>query len=243
MCQKFTADELNSMNHDTKNEIIYQMQDRLDKLEHDYENLIEQIRLANQQRYGRHTEKLDEIVGQLSFFNEAEACCNEQTPEPSIDGVIKNAVKKPRKPKKKGQREEELKDFPQEEIPHDVSEEKRVDTFGEGNYRSMPDEICWQLRFEPAKWIAEKHIIKVYVGTDGLHQDEFLRGDHPNTLFRGSIATPSLEAAIINAKYVNSNPLDRISRDFQANGLNLSRQTMSNWTVWSAERFSNQYMT
>ena len=56
-------------------------------------------------------------------------------------------------------------------------------------------------------------------------------------MFRGSIATPSLEAAIINAKYVNSNPLDRISRDFQANGLNLSKQTMSNWTVWTAERY------
>ena len=101
----------------------------------------------------------------------------------------------------------------------------------------MPDEVFWQLRFEPAKWTAEKHIIKVYVGTDGVHQDEFLRGDHPGTLFRGSIATPSLEAAIINAKYVNSNPLDRISRDFEANGLNLSKQTMSNWTVWTAERY------
>ena len=101
----------------------------------------------------------------------------------------------------------------------------------------MPDEIFWQLRFEPAKWIAEKHIVKVYVGTDGLHQDEFLRGDHPATLFRGSIATPSLEAAIINTKYVNCNPLDRISREFQTNGLNLSKQTMSNWTVWSAERY------
>ena len=32
-------------------------------------------------------------------------------------------------------------------------------------------------------------------------------------------------------------PLDRISRDFDANGLHLSRQTMSNWTVWSAERY------
>lgn len=237
MCQKYTADELNSMNHDTKNEVIYRMQDRLDKLEHDYENLVEQIRLANQQRYGRHTESLDAIAGQLSFFNEAEACYDEQNPEPAIDEVIEDAVKKPRKPKKKGQREEDLKDFPQEEIPHDVSEKKLIDTFGEGNYKSMPDEICWQLRFEPARWIAEKHIIKVYVGTDGLHQDEFLRGDHPNTLFRGSIATASLEAAIINAKYVNSNPFDRVSRDFQANGLNLSKQTMSNWTVWSAERF------
>lgn len=237
MCQKFTADELNSMDHDTKNEVIYRMQDRLDKLEHDYENLIEQIRLANQQRYGRQTESLDVIAGQLSFFNEAEACCDEQNPEPAIDDVVESALKKPRKSKKKGQREEDLKDFPQEEIPHDVPEQKLLATFGEGNYKNMPDEICWRLRFEPAKWIAEKHIIKVYVGTDGLHQDEFLRGDHPNTLFCGSIATASLEAAIINAKYVNSNPLDRISRDFKANGLNLSKQTMSNWTVWSAERY------
>ena len=56
-------------------------------------------------------------------------------------------------------------------------------------------------------------------------------------MFKGSIATPSLEAAIINAKYVNSNPLDRIAKDFQENGLNLSKQTMSNWTVWTAERY------
>ena len=137
----------------------------------------------------------------------------------------------------KEEREEDLKDFSQEVIPYDILEQELNEAFGEGNWKSMPDEIFWQLRFEPAKWTAEKHIIKVYVGTDGAHQDEFLRGDHPETMFRGSIATPSLEAAIINAKYVNSNPLDRISRDFQANGLNLSKQTMSNWTVWTAERY------
>ncbi len=237
MCQKFTPDELNKMDHQSKNAVICQMQERLDKLEHDYENLIEQIRLANQQKFGRSTEKLSEIAGQLSFFNEPEAFCDETAEEPDIDEVIDESLKKPRKPKKKGRREEDLKDFPQEEVPHDVARDTLDDTFGAGNWRSMPDEIFWQLRFEPARWIAEKHIIKVYVGTDGLHQDEFLRGDHPQTLFKGSIATPSLEAAIINSKYVNSMPLDRISRDFEANGLHLSRQTMSNWTVWSAERY------
>lgn len=237
MCRKFTPDELNTMDHESKNDVIYQMQDRLDTLEHDYENLMEQVRLANQQRFGRNTEKLDEITGQLSFFNEAEADCNENVPEPTIDETLAFAMKPPRKRRKKGQREEDLKDFPQEEIFHDVPVEELNEAFGRGNWKSMPDEIFWQLRFEPARWIAEKHVIKVYVGTDGLHQDEFLRGDHPATLFKGSIATPSLEAAVINAKYVNSNPLDRIARDFQANGLNLSKQTMSNWTVWSAERY------
>ncbi len=70
MCRKFTPYELNTMDHEAKNDVICQMQDRLDKLEHDYENLIEQIRLADQQRFGRHTEKLSEIEGQISFFNE-----------------------------------------------------------------------------------------------------------------------------------------------------------------------------
>lgn len=237
MCRKFTADELNIMGHEAKNDVIFQMQDRLDKLEHDYENLMEQIRLADQQRFGRHTEKLAEIAGQISLFNEAEACFDDQVQEPSIDDVVDKALKPARRPKKKGQREEELRGFPQEEIPHDVPAEKLNDLFGEGNYKSMPDEICWQLRFEPARWIAEKHIIKVYVGTDGMHQDEFLRGDHPYTLYRGSIATPSLLAGIINSKYVNSSPLDRTAREFQTNGLHLSKQTMSNWVVWSAERF------
>lgn len=237
MCKRFTPEELNNMNTETKDNVIYQMQDRLDKLEHDYENLIEQIRLANQQRYGRHSETLDSITGQLSFFNEAEACYDDNVPEPTMEETIAEELQKPRKSKKKGKREEDLKAFPQEEILHDVSSKRLDDVFGEGNWKNMPDEICWQLRFEPAKWIAEKHVIKVYVGTDGLRQDEFLRGDHPFTLFRGSIATPSLVAAIINAKYVNSNPLDRIARDFQCNGLNLSKQTMSNWTVWSSERY------
>jgi len=237
MCKKFTPDELNTMDTRMKDDIIYQMQDRLDKLEKDYENLVEQVRLANQQRFGRKSEKLEAITGQISFFNEAEACCDESIPEPTIEETIIEVKKKPRKSKQKGQREEDLKDFPQEEIPHDVTEEKLLDTFGEGNWKSMPDEVFWQLRFEPARWIAEKHVIKVYVGTDGMHQDEFLRGDHPNTLFRGSIATPSLEAAIINAKYVNGNPLDRIARDFQTNGLHLSKQTMSNWTVNAAEKY------
>ena len=179
MCKKFTPDELNKMDHKTKDDVIYQMQDRLDRLEHNYENLVEQIRLANQQRFGRHTEKLDDIAGQLSFFNEAEANYDGTAKEPTVEEVIDSSRKVPRKPKKKGQREEDLKDFPQEVILHDIPEQELNEAFGEENWKSMPDEIFWQLRFEPAKWTAEKHIIKVYVGTDG-GKGQILRST-PNT--------------------------------------------------------------
>ena len=36
MCKKFTADERNQMDHTAKNNVIFQMQDRLDKLEQNY---------------------------------------------------------------------------------------------------------------------------------------------------------------------------------------------------------------
>ena len=122
MCKKFTPDELDKMDHETKNDVIYQMQDRLDRLEQNYENLVEQVRLANQQRFGRHTEKLDDIAGQLSFFNEAEANYDEKAKEPTVEEVIDSSRKVPRKveevidssrkvprkSEKKGQREEDL---------------------------------------------------------------------------------------------------------------------------------------
>ena len=101
MCKKFTPDELNEMDHETKNDVIYQIQDRLDRLEQNYENLVEQVRLANQQRFGRQTEKLDDIAGQLSFFNEAEANYDETAKEPTVEEVIDSSRKVPRKPKKK----------------------------------------------------------------------------------------------------------------------------------------------
>ena len=36
MCQKYTTDELNSMNHDAKNEVIYRIQLRFDKSENTF---------------------------------------------------------------------------------------------------------------------------------------------------------------------------------------------------------------
>lgn len=237
MCKKFTPEELNTMQPGDKDEIIFNMQDRLDALEKNYEHLVEQIRIADQQRFGRHTEKLDQIAGQLSFFNEAEVACDLTVQEPVIDEIIPVLATSTKKKKQKGKREEDLKDLPQEEFMHAISPEQLNECFGTDCWKEMPDEVCWQLRFEPSRWIAEKHIIKVYVGTDGDHQDEFLRGDYPKTMFHGSIATPSIVSAAVNAKYVNANPIERICRDFQTNGLNLSKQTVSNWLVNTSERY------
>lgn len=46
--------------------LVLMMQGQLEALNENIEKLIEQVRLANSYRFGKHTERLDSIDGQLS---------------------------------------------------------------------------------------------------------------------------------------------------------------------------------
>ena len=234
MANKHTLEELNNCSREELITIVLMMQGQLDALNENIEKLIEQVRIANNYRFGRQTETLKSIEGQLSFFDEAEASYNEYAPEPAAEEVLPAKQSK----KKKGQRNLDLKDFPEEIIPpYSVSKEQLDAFYGKSNWRRMPDETYKRLRHEPESWTVEIHTVEVYVGTDGDHQDEFLRGDRPKDLLRNSIVTPSLLASILNVKYVNSSALHRIEQEFERNGVNISRQTMSNWII----KCSNKY--
>ena len=235
MGRKHTHDELNKCSHGELVTMVIAMQDQMDALNENIERLIEQVRAANSYRFGRHTEKLEAIDGQLSFFDEADAIYDDRAAEPAEEEVLP-----PRSHRKETrcQRETDLKDFPEEVLtPYSISEEELDALYGMGNWKQMPDETYKRLRHEPESWTVEIHTVKVYVGTDGEHQDEFLRGDRPKDLLRGSIVTPSLLSSILNVKYVNSAPLYRIEQEFSRNGVNISRQTMANWIIRNTHKY------
>ncbi len=50
-------------------------------------------------------------------------------------------------------------------------------------------------------------------------------------MLRNSIATASFVASIMNGKYANALPLDKQSRAYKCNGINLSTNTMANWVI------------
>ena len=232
MTQIHSEKELNNCSKQELKQMVLSMQEQIVRMNENYENLIEQIRIANQNQFGRKSERLDVLDGQMSFFNEAEYLAEEASGEPEFEEIVRR-----KKPKKKGRREEDLKDLPVEEHRHGISEEELNVAFGEGSWRRLPDEEYQRLRYEPASWTVEKHIVEVYVGTDGEHQDEFLRGNRPADLIRNSIVTPSLMAAIYNVKYVNHAPYYRIEQEFERNGINISRQTMANWSIQCSDRY------
>lgn len=81
MSQKHTLDKLNSMNREELITIILTMQGQLDALNENIEKLIEQVRIANQNRFGRSTETMKSMDEQLSFFDEADAIYDENEAE------------------------------------------------------------------------------------------------------------------------------------------------------------------
>lgn len=92
------------------------------------------------------------MPGQLSFFDEAESCCDLSVPEPAAEEVLPSR----RNHKKKGQRETDLKDFPEEILPpYQVSTEELDAFYGAGNWRRMKDETYKRLRHEPESWTVE----------------------------------------------------------------------------------------
>ena len=106
MSKIYSPEELNSFSKETLVAVILSMQDQLSQLNANMERLIEQIADANNKRYGRSSEKLDVIAGQLELeliFNEAEALTETlYVVEPAEEDVIQVSRRK-----RKGKREED----------------------------------------------------------------------------------------------------------------------------------------
>ena len=232
MAKVYTEEELNDFSRETLMAVILSMQDQIHQLNTNMERLIEQIADANNKRYGRSSEKLETISGQLELeliFNEAEALTETlYVVEPVEEDVIQ-----PRR-KNKGKREADLKDLPVEVIVHTLSEEKLQDVFGTDGWKQLPDEIYKRVRVQPAVYTVEEHHVAVYAGRDN---QTIIKADRPKDLLRNSLLTPSLAASIMNAKYVNGLPLYRISQEFLRNDIHISRQVMANWMIQCADRY------
>ena len=91
----------------------------------------EQLATMQAQRFGRKTEKLEELAGQLGMFNEAEAEAEkaepeDETGEPETEEITYTRTKRP-----KGKLDEMLKGLPVREERHELSEEELTEVFGE----------------------------------------------------------------------------------------------------------------
>lgn len=199
------------------------------------EILIEQITLANKNRFGRASEKMTdtsqicfmEVDGTIVFFNEAVSDLDAEEPD-----TLEN--KPARKAKAVGKKEADIKDLPVNIINHYLTDEELVAEFGENGWKQLPDAISKHYRFIPAKVEIDEHHVGVYASkTD----DHIIKANHPKALLHGSLVSPTIAAAIMNRKYVNAVPLYRLEQEFSRYGLAITRQNMANWMIRLGESY------
>ena len=237
MASKYTEEQLNSLDRETLIRLFLSQQEQLENIDHTLQLVLEQMADLKRHRFGRSSEKHEtedqisfmEVDGKIVFFNEAETVAAEDNTQEEPESVSR------RKPKKKqGKREEDLDGLPVVVVEHSMTDEELEDKFGKDGWKQLPDEVYRRYSFTPAKVEVEEHHVKVYAGKK---TEEIVKAEHPECLLRGSLVSPSLEAAVMNAKYVNAVPLYRQEQEFERYGLHISRQNMANWTIQCADRY------
>ena len=236
MAVEYTKETLDSLDKEMIIRLFLSQQEQLKRLDYNLQLLLEQVADFKRRRFGRSSERHEmeqqvsfmEVDGKIVFFNEAEAVSGE-----ACDDSQESPQK--RRPKKRaGKREEDLEGLPVIVVEHSMEEKELEERFGQRGWKQLLDEIYRRYRFTPAKVEVEEHHVKVYAGKTN---DEILKAPHPKCLLKGSLVSPSLEAAVMNAKYVNAIPLYRQEQEFERYGLHISRQNMANWTIQCAERY------
>ena len=236
MALKYTEEQLNNFDKATLVQLFLATQSQLEDIDAKLQLVLEQLAVSNNKRFGKSTEKLApdnqiafmEVDGKLVFFNEAEAVA-------AITEYDKDKeVVKPRPKKTKGKRAELVADLPVVLVHHMMSAEELMEEFGQDGWYQLDDEIYNRYRFTPAKVELEEHHVGVYKSKKDNH---FKKAKHPGYLLRNSLVSPSLLAAILNAKYVNAIPLYRQEQEFSRYGIEITRREMAHWTILCTERY------
>lgn len=243
----FTEEQLNGMSRENLIELmklmkeqsakkdteIQLLKDKQKELEFMNAMLSDRLALARRKQFGSSSEKYAEGYEQMDLFNEAEASADPEAEEPTFEEVHPSSYKRK---KRTGKKEEYLSDFEvTETIEYKLAGEDRYCPECGKKYKIVTKETVKRLKFVPAKFEVVEEVTYVY----SCPECGFMKRPEktPPLVSGGSIATPSLVAGIMNAKYVNGMPLARQEREFARYNLNLSTKTMANWIIGCANRY------
>ena len=197
----------------------------------------EQYRLSAQRQFGSSSEKT--MPEQISLFNEAEDSADPAKEEPTLESVTYQ-----RKKRQPGDVAEKIKDLPVEVIEYKLSESETICPNCQSQLHEMSVQIRRELKIVPAQVSVVEHKQFIYSCRNcASHSDDadasvpVIKAAMPKPCLPGTIASPSMVAYIIDQKYTNGLPLYRQEKQLARLGLELSRQTMSNWIIKAAQQW------
>ena len=214
-------------------DIIEEKDRRITELEQQVNWLLSQIPLAKHNQFGVSSEQTN--VEQMSLFNEAEAPADLTAPEPTLTEVKAHYRKRTRLTT-----DNLPEDLPVEVIEHELPETGRICPDCGGELHTMGGETREEVKLIPAKAVIVRHVRYVYTCRNCEETSDhvpIVKADMPEPVIKGGFASPETIAHIASQKFMMALPLYRQEQEWNQNGIQLSRQTMSNWLIKASEEW------
>ena len=208
------------------------------------QNLEEQLRLARNQLFGTKSEqnKYDdgsEQLGMELLFNEVEFYADHTDPAETVEQEV-TVVKAP-KQKKHATNDAKLpEDIETEVVIRDVPEDERGCPQCGEQMRWIGEDIVRRLKIVPARVILVETHLQRYACANCEKNDittPVVAADPASSFLPGGMATPESVAWVIVQKYVMCSPLYRLEQEMRRMGVQLSRQTMSQWLTNACDAY------
>ncbi len=205
--------------------------------------LEEQLKILSKNHFGsRHETASEEVLGQVTMlFDEPEVYAY-------LEEIQQEETKVPeQKPTKKKKRAFVLDELPAnaevESVTHELPEEERTCPVCGTVMEPVGEEVVRTLKLVPAKYVVhEDHYVNYKCSNcsgkdteDEIGRIQFVKTPHIPIVYPGSFCSPEAVAYLMTQKYVMGSPLYRMEQNFSRSGLDLSRQTMSNWMICCSE--------
>lgn len=189
----------------------------------DIQDLHARIDYLTRRLFGPRAERFD--PNQLHLFQNLEA------PAPEALPVEKEV---PSKSKRKGHGRKPLpKDLPRTRVEHDVTPEEKVCPGCGADKVRIGEEVSEQLDYIPASLHVIEHVCLKYACKNC--QEHVVQGQKPAQPIEKGLAAPGLLAQVITSKYCDHLPLHRQEAIFARHGVELSRKTLCDWALQSAQ--------
>lgn len=189
--------------------------------------------------FGRRTEKLSDLMDEAEHGADTEDPLSEDMAEETTEQNTHSARGwKVHGKRPKGKHKADLSKLPRQ-VTYEYDENELDRLFGKGNWRIASWHTTIKKEYIPAVVYAKE--INTPVVSVGLeHVMECILPK--NILLPGSDVSSSLLSAIMTDKFSLSVPIDRQAREMARRGINISKQTMTNWVIrFSTEQFERIY--
>jgi transposase len=204
------------------------------------DELEAQIEWFKKQIFGQKSEHAEPVdMNQLSLFSQQleDAQAALATTEPEIPVKSYTCKKHKKSSEKLGPDVETI------EKTIDITDEQRKCAPGWKVVSIGRREMRTSATYVSAKVIKTVYYVRTYkkFRVDGEGNPEFLQAKLPNAAIPRSVATSSILSKVIHDKYELDVPLYRQLQDWKRIGLTVSKTTLSNWMIVSAELLAPLY--